>query len=247
MKKTRSFAIAAIFTAAVLSACGSQKTETTAASTAAVSTEAATTEAAATAAESTTASAAAESETSYMDKKAPSGEMQGVVIDAAMNTMTIQTKEGAAYAMSKSEDCDTTGIKNGITLGMGITATVDDNGTIVKLADAKTKAEDTDGLAAAGSVILALQMDDMDSFADLCSYPVYIGLDDKTVATAEDLKKNYTADKLFTQELKDSVLSTDLMDLEKREAGLVLSANGEKPDIILNLTNDGWKVTGVNY
>ena len=228
------------------------------------STPAASTQAAAsTAASASTSTAASSTEASTTTEASSSTEAEetsvdGVVIDAAMHSLTLQTKDGQTLSACTSEDNepDVTGLKDGLSLGKGITLTYtgdaskDDVVTIVKEADCDTKFDDADALSAAGDIILSVENKDLDSIVSSCSYPVYVGIGDGlTIKDEEDFKKQVKSEDLFTEALVDSVSHVDLLDLEECKAGLVLSSGkDDSNDIILSKDKDGsWKITGINF
>ncbi len=232
MKKTLSILLAIGMTATCLSGCGT----TTSAATADVS-------------DTETAAAAEASSEAPASEETSSSEATGVVIDASMNYLCIQTTDGKALSLQIADDSDTSALSDGILLGHGIKVSYDADENLIKAEDADTAAGDADALAAAGDVILAVSNKDIDAFADLCSYPVYIGIGDgKEEDSKESFLADYKADDVFTDALVSSVSATDLTSVTISEAGLVFSRDGAKPDIILSKTGDNgeWTVTGIN-
>ena len=182
--------------------------------------------------------------------------VDGVVIDAAMHSLVLQTKDGQTINASTGENAspDTSGLKNGLLLGNGITLTYSGNPlktvSIISEADCATKSSDADGLAAAGSVILAVEDKDLDALIDcVTTYPVHIGIGKGlTIKDAAQFKEKVKASELFTDKLVDSVSHTDLLDLEESKAGIVLCSGSEStPNIILSKDKSGnWGITDIN-
>jgi len=212
---------------------------------------------AATAAKATTA-AASTAAAAAQQKNAVSG----VVIDATINFTTIQTEHGTTVSFatgddSSTEKIDKSGIKDGIVLGHAVRITCKDaidekasdpsKNVVTKMEDAKSKCTDYDALAAAGSIILTVENKDIKSLASSCAYPVYVGLKGgATVKDQAEFEKKFTADQIFTDSLVKAVSSVNLMTIEESNAGMVLSGNGAKPDVIISSTDDGWSITGIN-
>lgn len=238
---------------AALTACGSNTAQTQSSSQAQQSTVS-------TAAQESQSTAQAESTATAQSTQASqtTGDqtLTGVVIDAAMHSMTLQTADGNTLNLSMAEDgIDNSGLKDGILLGQGVTLTYTGtlNGTdtsdvtVTAAADLATKADDSDALMAAGSVIMAMENDDYDSFVSLCGFPMYVGKGDgETVTDEASFREKYPKEDLFTPELVQAVTHADLLDLEKTEAGLVLSGPDGKPNVILNQMNGNWLITGIN-
>ncbi len=230
--------------------CGSQNT---AASTAAASSKAAPSSSAA----SVSSSTAAPTETSS-STAAGTDTVDGVVIDAAMHSLVLQTKDGkTVYADANDDDSaiDTSKLTNGMVLGSGITLTYtgdidkDPSINITAEADCATKADDTDGLSTAGDVIIAVENKNLDALISSTHFPVYVGVGDGlTIKNADEFKNKVKDTDIFTDELVNSVSHTDLLDLPETKAGLVLSSgNNDTPNIIISKDKDGnWGITGIN-
>lgn len=247
--QTTKAAAAATKVQAASSAAGTKAAETTQAKTQAPATKSAVTTAAAT----TKAAAAA-------SKAAIKNVISGVVIDASMNVTTIQSEHGTTLSFSTGADTasvkiDRTGLKDSIVLGHAVKITCKDAvdeknpsaNVVTKMEDAKSKCEDYDALSAAGTIILMTENKDLNGLASVCSYPVYVGAKGgMTVKDQAEFLKNFTAADIFTDTFVKSVTGTNLMDIGISDAGMVVSANGAKPDVIISKTDDGWNITGIN-
>ena len=179
-------------------------------------------------------------------------EAQGVIIDASMNQVTIQTTKGTTDTFMLDDNSNTSGLANGMLLGHGIDVTYAVENkvmTLVSVKDADTSITDYDALAAAGDVILTVESKNLDSLKEMCTYPVYVGIDKgKEIKSADDFSAAYQASDIFTDSLVTSVSSADLMSIEITEKGLVISGNGAAPNITMNKSDKGmWQITGINY
>ena len=247
MKRLNVIFMTTVMAAGLLAGCGSATSGNTASSAESAASESAS------AAASVSASAAtpASSSTASSEDTKAANEAKGVVIDASMNQVTIQTTDGKTQTYMLDDSSDTSGLSDGILLGNGIDITYsgdDDSLTLVSAKDASTKADDADALSAAGDVIMAVENKNLDSLEEMCAYPVYVGIGDgKTIKSADDFASAYKAEDVFTDELVSSVTQTDLMDVEITKAGLIISTDGAAPDIILSKNKDQWQISGINY
>ena len=179
-------------------------------------------------------------------------EAQGVIIDASMNQVTIQTTKGTTDTFMLDDNSNTSGLANGMLLGHGIDVTYAVENkvmTLVSVKDADTSITDYDALAAAGDVILTVESKNLDSLKEMCTYPVYVGIGKgKEIKSADDFSAAYQASDIFTDSLVTSVSSADLMSIEITEKGLVISGNDTAPNITMNKNDKGmWQITGINY
>ncbi|MBP7347208.1 MAG: hypothetical protein KA965_00870 [Butyrivibrio sp.] len=201
------------------------------------------------------ASSAAAAQTSAQATAADSkeaNEVQGVIIDASMNQVTIQTTKGTTDTFMMDDQSNTSGLTNGMLLGHGIDVTFSDENkimTLVSAKDADTKTTDYDALTAAGDVILTVESKNLDSLKELCTYPVHIGLGKgKEIKSGDDFSATYQSTDIYTDQLVTAVSSVNLMNIEITEKGLVLSENGSVPNIVLNKNDKGiWQITAINY
>ena len=179
-------------------------------------------------------------------------EVQGVIIDASMNQVTIQTTKGMTDTFMLDDNSNTSGLTNGMLLGHGIDVTFSEENkimTLVSVKDADTRLTDYDALAAAGDVILTVESKNLDSLKGMCTYPVYVGIGKgKEIKSADDFSTTYQASDIFTDSLVTSVSSANLMNIEITEKGLVISGNDTAPNITMNKNDKGmWQITGINY
>lgn len=227
-------AAAAIAAAAILfSACGKKAvTETPAASSAAAETV-----------------TSAEAETAAETKAAE--EIRGVIVDAAMHTILVQTEKGELLEIPRQTDDgkepDLTGLKEGILVGQGVLVTgqrgTDGGFTAEKLADAETACGDPDAMEAAIGVFFSFRAKNPESLADRMSYPVTIGKDVE-ITSEDELKEQYPGEKLFTDALCEAVAGTDFTSL-RPEDGTMALPKAEGPHAVISMTDDGWAVTEI--
>lgn len=94
----------------------------------------------------------------------------------------------------------------------------------------------------------AVALKDLEALADLTAYPVYVGFSDgaKTAESREDLMA-LGADKIFTEDLMDSVAGADEKDLPPGRAGFVLTKESGAANIVFGLRDGKLAVSGINY
>ncbi|MEG1848889.1 MAG: hypothetical protein RR238_10575 [Lachnospiraceae bacterium] len=180
--------------------------------------------------------------------------IDGIILDAAMNSLEIQSTDGIDLEFSTAEGVDTTGLKEGILIGNAITVTyigtVDGNNTstttVLKLSDSEIKpALDREQLQFAADVMLAVQLKNVPMLSEYVTYPVYVGLKDgMTIDTKEEFQK-LDADTLFTPELIEAVSHVNLFEIEEVKAGVVLGDGS--PNITFDGKEDEYGITGINY
>lgn len=109
-------------------------------------------------------------------------------------------------------------------------------------------AVDSEAAAAFGKKVKeAVAEQDIGALADLASYPLYIGFEDGsvTVKSAEELIA-LGAEKIFTEEMKESIGNADETALSPSMAGFILQT-GEGPVIIFGVVNGELAIQGINY
>lgn len=86
---------------------------------------------------------------------------------------------------------------------------------------------------------------DLEGFADLCGYPVYISLesgDGRELETRDDLIA-LGSDTLFTQKMKDTIAAVQESQLDSFGAGVMMGENGA---VVFNDVNGTMMITGIN-
>lgn len=190
---------------------------------------------------------------------APAGEMitdatgsfEGIVVDAAMNSLVIDTKDGIMYSFSYPESGVEMDLADGLLLGMSVLVKSED-GMASSVQDGPTQpAVDRDALAFAADVLFACRYKSMDSLANLAAFPLYVRLDDGdlTVEDAEeflDLPQN----EVLSEERVEAVLSTNLYEVTELDGGrYVLGSDEGTPNIIFQKDDgrdSGFAIAGIN-
>ena len=91
----------------------------------------------------------------------------------------------------------------------------------------------------------AVASSDLEGFADLCGYPVYISLesgDGRELETRDDLIA-LGSDTLFTQKMKDTIAAVQESQLASYGAGVMMGENGA---VVFNDVNGTMMITGIN-
>lgn len=91
----------------------------------------------------------------------------------------------------------------------------------------------------------AVASSDLEGFADLCGYPVYISLesgDGRELETRDDLIA-LGSDTLFTQKMKDTIAAVQESQLDSYGAGVMMGENGA---VVFNDVNGTMMITEIN-
>ena len=98
-----------------------------------------------------------------------------------------------------------------------------------------------------GKIKTVVAEKNLEKLADLTAFPVYVGFKDGgTPVESRDEFLALGADKIFTQELVDSVAAADENALSPSMAGFVLS-DGSKANIIFAVNEGELTIVGINY
>ena len=104
-----------------------------------------------------------------------------------------------------------------------------------------------DAVAFAKKIQAAVANEDLEALADLTHYPVYVSIaDDSVIESKEDLIA-LGADKIFTDEMKDSISNAALSDLSPSMAGFTLYSTGDAPNMIFSVQDGKLGISGMNY
>lgn len=87
---------------------------------------------------------------------------------------------------------------------------------------------------------------DLEGLAELTSFPVYVGLPGVSVVETKEAFLSLGADKVFTEELMNSVETADIENLQPSKAGFSIS-NGGTANINFGVVNGVLAITGINY
>ena len=108
---------------------------------------------------------------------------------------------------------------------------------------------DTETAAAFGKEIKeAVAAKDMEKLADLTTFPVYVGLTEEgmVVETREDFIA-LGAEKLFTEEMVQSIAGADEKSLSPSMAGFTLYDGDDAPSITFGVQEGKLGISGINY
>lgn len=182
--------------------------------------------------------------------EASSTSIDGVVIDASMNTLTIQTPETGLVTFDTSavEEVD---LADGLLIGniVSVSYTGDlEAASAARISDSeKTSFLNNEQLQFAANILLATDARNIELLASFTHFPVYVGLDGGSAVESSDAFIGLGADAVFTDELVEAVTTADLLELKEAEAGVVLG-NDEGYNIIFKTDEDGaLGIAGINY
>lgn len=104
-----------------------------------------------------------------------------------------------------------------------------------------------DAVAFAREIQAAVADEDLEALADLTHYPVYVSIADGSVIESKEDLIALGADKIFTDEMKDSIANADLSDLSPSMAGFTLYSTGDAPNMIFSVQDGKLGIGGMNY
>ena len=179
------------------------------------------------------------------------GSFEGIVVDASMNSLVIDTKDGLMYSFSYPESGVEMELADGLLLGMSVLVKSED-GIASDVQDGPTQpAADRDALAFAADILFACRYASMDSLANLAVFPLYVRLEDGDV-TVQDAEEFLAlpAQQIFSQERMEAVLSTNLYAVTELSGGkYVLGSEEGTPNIIFRRDDgrdSGFAIAGIN-
>lgn len=245
MKKKCLAVLLALGCMLALGACGKKAQEGSAAQTqeSTAASENATQEESASVPEST-ASAQTEGQT----EEALNGSYDGIVVDAAMNSMAIDTTEGKIISFGLPEDKDIVSTKDGIQLGQAVKVTFED-GVAAAVEDSKIEPKAAgEVLMYAGDIIMTFQGKNLENIEQLLKYPLQVKVDGKEteVKSKEDFLKLDAAE-IFSEERAESIEKTNLFELEPDQDGSYVL--GGELNVVFGPDTDsdsGFSITAIN-
>lgn len=179
------------------------------------------------------------------------GSFEGIVVDAAMHSLTIVTEEGELYSYAFPEDAEVVETQDGLMLGQAV-AVDSENGIASAVRDGvKQPLADRKALAFAADILLAFQYQDMDSLANLAGYPLQVNLGEEEM-TAEDGGAFLSLSKgqIFTEERVQAVVNCNLYALEELDGErYVLGAEEGGPNVIFQKDSErdsGFTIVEIN-
>ena len=104
-----------------------------------------------------------------------------------------------------------------------------------------------DAVAFAKEIQAAVANEDLETLADLTHYPVYVSIADGSVIESKEDLIALGADKIFTDEMKDSIANAGLSDLSPSMAGFTLYSTGDAPNMIFSVQDGRLGISGMNY
>lgn len=195
----------------------------------------------------------------------PESTLIGTVTDGTINSVTVESDDGRTLLFHLS-DSTITNYKNGLIIGIriGITYSGEISGTdtsgvkVLQIAELEQAENDPihteageplteDQAAFAREVLIFTKRKDLESLADLCSYPIYVDLDDGLVIESKKALIALGADTIFTKELVKAVTECDISSLTQTKTGIVISSDFV-PNITFQTNEAGrCKIIGINY
>ena len=148
------------------------------------------------------------------------GSFEGIVVDAAMNSLVIDTKGGIMYSFSYPESGVEMDLADGLRLGMSVLGKSED-GMASSVQDGLTQpAADQGALAFAADILFACRYKSMYSLANLAVSPLYVRLDDGDLIaeTAEDFLA-FPEYEFSSEERREAALSTKLYEAQAPDGG----------------------------
>lgn len=179
----------------------------------------------------------------------------GVLLDASMHSITLQTRSGDILTFS-GEDLDTASMANGLLLGHCYELTYkgligDDGDTSaatfvgLKNIDDDVEAKNAQALYTASQVVLAFHMKSLDYLAGLCSFPITV--DGKTVNSQEELAA-MDFDSVCSEDLQRNIKYCDLVDASIDGESFSISLIQQAPEVVIekDKNSENWFVTAIN-
>lgn len=179
------------------------------------------------------------------------GSFEGIVVDAAMNSLVIDTGDGIWYSFSYPESGVEMELSDGLLLGMSVLVE-SEAGMASRIQDGPTQpAADRDVLAFAADILFACRYKSMDALANLAGFPLSVRLEDGD-SLARDAEEFLALpqEEIFSEERVAAVLSADLYELTELDGGkFVLGSEEGIPNITFQRDDgrdSGFAVTGIN-
>ena len=179
------------------------------------------------------------------------GSFEGIVVDAARNSLVIDTKDGIMYSFSYPESGVEMDLADGLLLGMSVLVKSED-GMASSVQDGLTQpAADQGALAFAADILFACRYKSMESLANLAVFPLYVRLDDGDLI-AENAEEflAFPEYEIFSEERVEAVLSTNLYEVTELDGGrYVLGSEEGTPNITFQKDDgrdSGFAIVGIN-
>ncbi len=174
------------------------------------------------------------------------GSYEGIVIDAAMHSLTLYTADAKMIMAGLPEEG--VQLKDGLLLGIPVKVVFQD-GEVTEVTDGTAKPlASREALSFAGSVLYAMQYQDLDTLAALAAYPVYVNEDGGVTAEDAEAFLAMDPDAIFKPERVKAVLAVNLYELKELDGGKYVMGDGT-PNVTFQADegNDrGFSITGIN-
>lgn len=180
--------------------------------------------------------------------------IDGIVLDAAMNSVQIQSAEGIALEFAIEDAAHIVDLKDGLLIGIPVNITYSgtikgsdtSEVTIEKISEsAIVPSLSGEQLSFAADIILAVQAKELELLSSYVSYPVYVGIGEGETIKSKEEFMALDAAKVFTPELVGAVTSVNLFEIIEAEAGIVLGDGS--PNIIFGGESGNFGIKGINY
>lgn len=176
------------------------------------------------------------------------GDSEGMVIDAAMNSLSIMTPEGEVLFFIYPEEGANVELEEGILLGEIVKVTYtgsNEEGTAeaVVVAAGTTQTDlDREAYEFAIKAISFAKFNDLEGLSGMAAYPLYIGIGDNGITVENEGDFN----SIEREELIPLGLLADynLFHMAESNAGIVIGDG--KPNLIFSAGEEGYKITGIN-
>lgn len=180
--------------------------------------------------------------------------VKGVVIDATLNDFTLQTENGAMLTVrtkgESKEKMDSAILTESFSPGEGVELFGRMEGDAFvwqRAASAETKCQDRDAMRTASAVLLCVRDKNLHGLSGYAQFPLRIGKGEgKEVTTEEEFLEAFKPEEIFTSNFCESVLSVDLLRVEQTDGVMVISKEGEKPNVVISVSDDGWGIKEIN-
>lgn len=104
---------------------------------------------------------------------------------------------------------------------------------------------DESALSVASEVVLAVEEGNLSKLADVCSFPLIYDNGKHTEIAGRQELISLGRKRVFKKQLVSVISRTNLFMLDSYTEGIMLGRS--KPNIVMTVTPEGWKVTGIHY
>lgn len=186
--------------------------------------------------------------TELTEEAVEEAEVDGMVIDAAMNSLSIMTTEGEVLLFAYPEDGADVELEDGILLGEVVHVTYtgsNDEGNAVAVKVSAAAVETTLDREAYEFAIIAIsfaKFNDLEGLSSLAAYPVYVGMGDVSLTAKSEGDFN----SIEREELMGlgALADYNLFEMTETDAGIIIGDG--KPNIIFSAGENGYAITGIN-